>query len=146
MRKKNFNIIKKSIFAILTFILIVFAIIVAPSINPNNKNKIILSAASWTSKQAEIEKVVHSDTKNYVSILEFVTLNENKYISIDGKETLNPDYLLVESVSIPSGFDKSTSFITISNGLELYYFTEICNPFLANKNVNNDYEDCLTFN
>lgn len=132
MLKRNFNIVKKSIFAVLVFIFIVFTIGIIPSIDPNNKNKVILSAASWKTDLAEITEVTDISSKDYVDILSLVTTDENG---------------LVTAVANPSTLIQSNTLITISDGLELYYFTEICNEVLADGTTKNDYYDeYLTYN
>lgn len=138
MLKRNFNIVKKSVFALLVFIFIVFTIGIIPSIDPNNKNKIILSAASWKTDLAEITEVTDISSKEYIEINDLVSIVTDQ---------LSDKYQLVTSVKDPSSLVNENTYITISDGLELYYFTEICNAVLADGLTPNEYfDEYLTYN
>ena len=116
MLKRNLNIVKKSVFALLVFIFIVFTIGIIPSIDPNNKNKFILSAASWKTDLAEITNVSDVSTKHYVSITKFIDIDEVEYLEyIDENHFVkNPHFGLLNEVKNPANVTISENIYGIT--------------------------------
>ena len=132
--KKAFRISRKIALFVLTLVFVLIGIGVIPNISINkNPNKITLSADTWNSDLAEINRGTAPNTTTYVSISDYVTLNEN------GLVTAVKDYSLIKN-------NKDNTVIKIETGLDLYYFSELCNPWFSSDVKNDDYTDFLTFN
>ena len=132
--KKAFKISRKIALFVLTLVFVLIGIGVIPNISiTKNPNKITLSADTWNSDLAEINKGTAPNTTTYVSISDYVTLNEN------GLVTAVNDYSLIKN-------NKDNTVIKIENGLDLYYFSELCNPWFSSDAKNDAYTDFLTFN
>lgn len=132
--KKAFRISRKIALFVLTLVFVLIGIGVIPNISiTKNPNKITLSADTWNSDLAEINKGTAPNTTTYVSISDYVTLNEN------GLVTAVKDYSSIKN-------NKENTVIKIETGLDLYYFSELCNPWFSSDAKNNAYTDFLTFN
>ena len=132
--KKAFRISRKIALFVLTLVFVLIGIGVIPNISiTKNPNKITLSADTWNSDLAEINKGTAPNTTTYVSISDYVTLNEN------GLVAAFKDYTLIKN-------NKDNTVIKIETGLDLYYFSELCNPWFSSDAKNNAYTDFLTFN
>lgn len=129
--RKVFKISKKIALVVLTFAFVLIAIGVLPSVTPGkNPNKVILSADTWNSDLVEINKGDSLNTSTYVSISSYVTLDG------DGLVTAVKDYSAIDANTI----------VKIETGLDLYYFSELCNPKFSSGNDNAAYKDFLGFN
>lgn len=132
--KKAFRISRKIALFVLTLVFVLIGIGVIPNISiTKNPNKITLSADTWNSDLAEINKGTAPNTTTYVSISDYVTLNEN------GLVTAVKEYSSIKN-------NKDNTVIKIETGLDLYYFSELCNPWFSSGNENKSYTDFLTFN
>ena len=132
--KKAFRISRKIALFVLTLVFVLIGIGVIPNISiTKNPNKITLSADTWNSDLAEINKGTAPNTTTYVSISDYVTLNKN------GLVTAVNDYSLIKN-------NKDNTVIKIETGLDLYYFSELCNPWFSSDAKNDAYTDFLTFN
>ena len=128
---KFFKLSKKILLGLIVIAVCLFTFIASPTDTlKNNTNKVILNADTWNSKLAEIEKVESNVLTKYISIKTLVTLDNEE---------------LVKSVSNPSTIDANT-VIMLNDGLDVYYFSEICNPILANGTQNNYYKTYLSLN
>ena len=126
--KRTFNILKRISVFVLTFIFIVLAFGSFITFdNPKKPNKVTLSADTWNSELVEIEDMTSTNTNNYIDIHNFITTDN------DG---------LVTGVTNVNQITDST-IIRINDGLDLYYFAELCNPTFANGTVNNSYQTFL---
>ena len=130
--KQKINIFKKISFG-MVFIVLCF---VTFSIGTDNltpsSGKIILSADTWKS--------------NLVQIDDYVDQNDVKYVNINSLVLVDEDGL-VTSVRNPNEFmqDNQDVIILINDGLDVYYFSEICNRKFANGSTNDYYSSYLTF-
>ncbi len=132
--KKAFRISRKIALFVLTLAFVLIGVGVIPNISiTKNPNKVTLSADTWNSDLAEINKGTAPNTTTYVSISDYVTLNEK------GLVTAVKDYSLIEN-------KKDNTVIKIETGLDLYYFSELCNPWFSSDEKNDAYTDFLTFN
>ena len=90
--KKAFRISRKIALFVLTLVFVLIGIGVIPNTSiTKNPNKITLSADTWNSDLAEINKGTAPNTTTYVSISDYVTLNEN------GLVTAFKDYSLIKN-------------------------------------------------
>lgn len=128
---KFFKLSKKILLGLIVIAICLFTFIASPTDTlKNNTNKVTLNADTWNSKLAEIEKVESNVLTKYISIKTLLTLDDED---------------LVSSVSNPSTIDENT-VIMLNDGLDVYYFSEICNPILANGTQNNYYKTYLSLN
>ena len=113
MAKKHFNIIKKITLICVVLVLSLFALQLIPSIISEN-NKIILNASIWNSTQSPLS--------NNDSIM------ANKYVDIDELYTSDGSSITVNTISNQDvdDFKNGTKIIMINNGLDLYYFSLLC--------------------
>ena len=129
--KKTFRLIKKICLAVMVIVLCVFSFVASPT-SPisNSVNKITLSADAWNSNLAEIDKIESQNLTQYISIKTLLTLDADE---------------LVVSVANPNTITNN-SIIMLNDGLDVYYFSEICNPTFANNTENPYYKTYLTLN
>ncbi|MBR6517296.1 MAG: hypothetical protein IKT40_10720 [Bacilli bacterium] len=126
--KRTFNILKRISVFVLTFIFIVIAFGSFITFdNPKKPNKVTLSADTWNSELVEIENMTSTNTNNYIDIHNFITIDK--------------DGLVTGATNVNQITD--STIIRINDGLDLYYFAELCNPTFANGTVNNSYQTFL---
>ncbi len=128
---KLIRITKKFMLGLIIIAVCLFTFIASPT-SPlkNQTNKVVLNADTWNSKLAEIENIQTNILTKYISIKELLTLDSED---------------LVLSASDPSSIDENT-VIMLNDGLDVYYFSEVCNPTFANGNANPYYKTYLTLN
>ena len=117
----KFKIFSKSIFFILVLVLLFLSIAYIPNANLSNGG-VNLRAGTWNSDLAEIKNINNNNSYNYKTI--------NDFIDIDSESGL------VTNVKNPTNIVNENSIIMLENGLDIYYFSEVCNPKLANGTVN----------
>ena len=126
--KRTFNILKRISVFVLTFIFIVIAFGSFITFdNPKKPNKVTLSADTWNSELVEIENLTSTNVNNYIDIQNFITIDK--------------DGLVTGATNVNQITD--STIIRINDGLDLYYFAELCNPTFANGTVNNSYQTFL---
>ena len=128
---KLIRITKKFMLGLIIIAVCLFTFIASPT-SPlkNQTNKVVLNADTWNSKLAEIENIQTNILTKYISIKELLTLDSED---------------LVLSASDPSSIDENT-VIMLNDGLDVYYFSEVCNPTFANGKENPYYKTYLTLN
>lgn len=128
---KLIRITKKFMLGLIIIAVCLFTFIASPT-SPlkNQTNKVVLNADTWNSKLAEIENIQKNILTKYISIKDLLTLDSED---------------LVLSASNPSSIDENT-VIMLNDGLDVYYFSEVCNPTFANGNLNPHYKTYLTLN
>lgn len=128
MDRKPFGLIKKIIIVCIVFVLGIFALQLIPGVM-NENNKIILNAATWNSSLVQLDKN-DSGESHLIDLKELVTVDENGLVT----EVRNPEGIITEGKEI-----------MLVDGLDVYYFSEMCNPKLSNESVNPYYKQYLTF-
>ena len=128
--KKAFRLIKKICLAVMVIALCVFSFVASPTNPISSNNKVTLSADAWNSQLAEIDKIESQNLTKYISIKTLLTLDADE---------------LVVSVANPNTITSDT-VIMLNDGLDVYYFSEICNPTFANNTENPYYKTYLTLN
>lgn len=116
---KNFTMIG------LTIILVIISVgLFVGNIAPNKEllNKKQLAATSWNSSLSEIVTIEDDDTVVYLDIDELYTISGN---------TMTPRN--------PVGIVNAQTVIKINNGLDLYYFGELCNSEYKNSYLTYHY-------
>lgn len=126
--KRTINILKRISLYILTFVLIVIAFGSFVTFDNNkNPNKVTLSADTWNSELVEIEDMTSTNVNNYIDIFNFVNTDADGLVT----SVKNINQITAETI------------IRINDGLDLYYFAELCNPFFANGTTNANYKTFL---
>ena len=126
--KRTINILKRISLYILTFVLIVIAFGSFVTFDNNkNPNKVTLSADTWNSELVEIEDMTSTNVNNYIDIFNFVNTDADGLVT----SVKNINQITTETI------------IRINDGLDLYYFAELCNPFFANGTTNANYKTFL---
>ena len=113
MDRRPFNIIKKITLVCVVVVLSLFALQLIPGIISEN-NKIILNASTWNSSQSPLDENDELLSTKYVDI--------NTLFIGDGSDvTINA--LSSEDVN---AFTNGTKVIMLNNGLDVYYFSLLC--------------------
>lgn len=126
MDKKFHNVLKKIIIVCIVFVMCLFALELIPGMTDDN-DKMYLNAATWNSSLVQLDKN-DSEESHLIDLKEL--------ISVDASG-------LVTSVKDPSSIVGEKE-ILLCDGLDVYYFSEICNPKLSNGTINPYYSQYLT--
>jgi len=128
MDRKPIGLIKKIIIVCIVFVLGIFALQLIPGVMSEN-NKIYLNAATWSSSLVQLDKN-DSGESHLIDLKDLVTVDANG---------------LVTEVKNPEGVIRDGKEIMLVDGLDVYYFSEVCNPKLSSGEVNPYYKKYLTF-